>query len=190
METQLSAPLAPIGRRLLALILDGLVLAIPCAVASHVLPFAGGVVVWALYAPALESSPLQATLGKIWLDMRVVGLNGSRISFKTALIRNLAKIFSGALVGVGYLMALFSSRRQSLHDLVADTLVVNGVNRAPVFDTWVESIRELFNSEFKSATHSTESAVTQLERLQALREKGALSEEEFLAQKRKILGDI
>lgn len=77
-----------------------------------------------LYWPALQASRLQSTLGKALLGMRVTGYQGNRLSFLRALGRELAKILSGAVFMLGYVVAAFTARKQSLHDLVASTLVV------------------------------------------------------------------
>ncbi len=77
-----------------------------------------------LYWPVLQASPLQATLGKALLRLRVTGYQGNRISFLRALGRELAKILSSAVLMVGYILAGFTARKQALHDLVASTYVV------------------------------------------------------------------
>jgi uncharacterized RDD family membrane protein YckC len=77
-----------------------------------------------LYWPVLHSSPLQGTFGKALLRLRVTGYQGTRISFLRSLGRELAKILSGAVFMIGYILAGFTARKQSLHDLVASTYVV------------------------------------------------------------------
>lgn len=194
METQplVPQPYASISRRIMALLLDGLVLALPAAIASHMIPGVGGAIVWFFYSPVLESSELRATLGKYWMGIQVVGLDGRRISFKTSIIRNFLKVFSSILLFIGYLVALFSDKKQTLHDLVAETLVVYGRNELPIFEIWLNHVRSLFGygPATSSTTGRSSSAdkVSELERLQSLREKGALSEEEFQAEKRRVLG--
>jgi uncharacterized RDD family membrane protein YckC len=77
-----------------------------------------------LYWPVLHCSPLQGTFGKALLRLRVTGYQGTRISFLRSLGRELAKILSGAVLMIGYILAGFTARKQSLHDLVASTYVV------------------------------------------------------------------
>ncbi|MBL0309533.1 MAG: RDD family protein [Bacteroidetes bacterium] len=77
-----------------------------------------------VYYSLMESSKYQGTLGKIVLGIRVTGLNNERVSLSTALLRNLSKILSGLILGIGYLMIIFDSRKQGLHDKIADTLIV------------------------------------------------------------------
>ncbi len=79
-----------------------------------------------LYFTLLESSVLQATLGKTFIGIRVTDEQGRRISILKANARYWAKILSVLTLGVGFLMAGFTRRKQALHDFVAGTLVVRG----------------------------------------------------------------
>jgi uncharacterized RDD family membrane protein YckC/Tfp pilus assembly protein PilE len=92
-----------------------------------------GLLVWWLYYALMESSSRQATLGKLALGIRVVDRQGNAISFGRATARTLAKLLSGTILMIGYLMAAFTSRKQALHDIVAGCLVVNrGATEAEV----------------------------------------------------------
>ena len=53
-------------------------------------------------------------------------LDGDRISFGRASGRHFAKILSGCLLAIGYMMAGFTEKKQALHDMMAGTLVVRG----------------------------------------------------------------
>jgi uncharacterized RDD family membrane protein YckC len=77
-----------------------------------------------LYFALMESSPKQATLGKMALNLRVTDQQGRRISFGRATGRFFAKIISGLTFLIGYLMAAFTERKRALHDMIAGTLVV------------------------------------------------------------------
>ncbi|HWW19190.1 MAG TPA: RDD family protein [Steroidobacteraceae bacterium] len=77
-----------------------------------------------LYFAAMESSPGQSTVGKLAMKIKVTDLSGEKIGFGCATGRFFAKFLSALSLGVGYVMAVFTSRRQSLHDKVAGTLVV------------------------------------------------------------------
>jgi len=81
-----------------------------------------------LYYAIMESSKPQATIGKMALGTKVTTLGGERIGFGRASGRYFGKIVSGLTLGIGYLMAAFTERRQALHDKMANTLVV----RAPL----------------------------------------------------------
>jgi len=79
-----------------------------------------------LYFALCESSAWQGTLGKLALGIRVTDLQGKRISFPRALGRYFAKILSAIILGIGFLMVAWTQRKQGLHDMICDTLVLNG----------------------------------------------------------------
>lgn len=85
-----------------------------------------GFVVGLLYFPMLESSEYGATFGKMWLGMRVVDEDGEQISFGQALVRYVAKVLSGLLLGFGFLIVGWTPRKRGLHDMIAGTTVVLG----------------------------------------------------------------
>jgi len=76
------------------------------------------------YSVLTESSSLQGTLGKRALGLRVTDMNGRRIRFGRALGRSLAHLLSTWLWFAGFIMAAFTAKRQTLHDILAGTLVV------------------------------------------------------------------
>ena len=82
------------------------------------------VVDW-LYFALQESSPKQATLGKRIFEIKVTGMDNSRITFVRASVRYISKILSDLIFGFGYVMAGTTQKKQALHDMIADTLVVN-----------------------------------------------------------------
>ena len=87
-------------------------------VASIILPW--------LYFALFESGNWQATFGKRIMGIYVVDLNGDRISFGRGSARYFGKIISAITLFVGYIMAGFTENKQSLHDKLADTLVLFG----------------------------------------------------------------
>jgi len=54
----------------------------------------------------------------------VSGSDGRRLKFPRAVIRTLAKILSLMICGVGFIMPLLTLRRQALHDVLTDAVVV------------------------------------------------------------------
>ncbi len=83
------------------------------------------IVLGPIYYSVLESSAQQATLGKRIVGIKVVDLNGHRLSFTHALGRTLSGIISGLIpLAIGYLTAAFTQRKQAVHDMIASTLVV------------------------------------------------------------------
>jgi len=77
-----------------------------------------------LYWPLLECSARQATFGKQLLGIQVTDMEGGRLSFVRSLLRNLAKIVSSIPLGIGFLLAGFTARKQALHDMIVSCLVV------------------------------------------------------------------
>ena len=78
-----------------------------------------------LYFAYLESGEKQATWGKQALGIYVTDLAGQRITFGRATGRFFGKIVTGLIpLGIGFIMAGFTERRQALHDMIASTLVL------------------------------------------------------------------
>jgi uncharacterized RDD family membrane protein YckC len=82
-------------------------------------------VLFGIYYAAFHASARQATLGKMAVGIKVVRSDGRRISMARAVARFFAFILSGLILYIGYLMAAFTERKQALHDLICDTLVVD-----------------------------------------------------------------
>jgi uncharacterized RDD family membrane protein YckC len=77
-----------------------------------------------LYAAGLECSRWQATVGKQWMGMKVTDLQGERLGFLRATGRHAAKYLSALPCFLGFMAALFNSRRMAMHDWLAGTRVV------------------------------------------------------------------
>jgi uncharacterized RDD family membrane protein YckC len=76
-----------------------------------------------IYSSALESSPLQATIGKWFMKIKVYDKEYKRISFLKALVRNILKIISAISV-FGFFLIDMTPRRQALHDLLSGTILL------------------------------------------------------------------
>ncbi|MBY0546166.1 MAG: RDD family protein [Candidatus Obscuribacterales bacterium] len=78
-----------------------------------------------LYYAGFESSCLQASPGKLMLGLKVTTKDGGRMGFARALIRSLAKLpCTIPPLYAGLMMAGWTRRKQALHDMICDTLVV------------------------------------------------------------------
>lgn len=82
--------------------------------------------VW-VYSAGFESSSWQATPGKRLMGLIVTDEQGRRITFSRASVRYFAKWVSALALHLGYVIALFTARKQTLHDLLASTLVLERV---------------------------------------------------------------
>jgi uncharacterized RDD family membrane protein YckC len=125
--------------RFVALLVDWALLSAVVVAASFVLgegPFHGTHAIYGGHMSALnavagwfyfalqESSPAGATLGKKAMGLRVVDSRGGRITFARATGRHFAKWLSALPLGLGFLMAAFTEKKQALHDILAGTCVV------------------------------------------------------------------
>ncbi len=81
-------------------------------------------VVNVLYYTLMEASKFQGTVGKMALGLKVTDRDGNKLDFVKALLRNLGKIVSGAIIMIGYIMAGFTEKKQALHDMFVGALVV------------------------------------------------------------------
>lgn len=113
-----------------------------------------------MYFAGFESSPLQATIGKKAFGLAVVTISGNRLSFPRATGRYLARLLSGGLFCLGYVVAIFSAKKQTLHDMLASTLVVSRTQNSSSSITPVvtiaspdnESLYEIAQNEVDSNT--------------------------------------
>gem|GEM_PF-2349674 len=132
---------ASFGRRLAAFLLDYLILLIPYAIFGIVIGLLESdidlnpkfdfysnifsIIIYYAYFSCMESSKYQATIGKRILGIRVTDKDGNRIRLSKAFARTIYKVISGILtLFFGYLMALFTKRKQTMHDKFASCLVV------------------------------------------------------------------
>jgi uncharacterized RDD family membrane protein YckC len=187
--------LGSFSRRLVAYLIDILVFSIPGLIANLFIPFLGPLLLWFLYAPVLECSSLCATIGKKVMRLQVRGIRGQQINFKAALLRAIIKQASCMFFPI-FLLIFFTRERQTLHDLAADTLVLTGETDLPIVDTWTKQLSEVWTdlktgidspAQPTSGASNSSLPLGELERLQALREKGALTEEEFQKAKADLL---
>ena len=81
--------------------------------------------IWVIYCIFSESSVKQGTLGKNIMGIKVVDMNGDRLSFNKSLIRNISKILSLVVIALGFIWILFDKYNRGWHDLLAKTYVMN-----------------------------------------------------------------
>lgn len=79
----------------------------------------------ALYYGLQESSRHQATVGKRALGIKVADSQGRRLTRGNAIGRWFAAALSYLTLYVGFIMAAFTERKRALHDIVAETIVVD-----------------------------------------------------------------
>ena len=77
-----------------------------------------------VYFVGYETSAKQGTWGKQIVGIKVTDMDGRRITTGQAVGRFFAKIISGLTCGIGYLMPLFTDKKQTLHDLICGCLAL------------------------------------------------------------------
>ena len=140
------------------------------------------------------------------MGMVVLSESGERLTLKQAYIRYFCSILSGLVLCIGYLMNLFTAKRQTLHDMIAESVVVN--QESPdlnYFQVWKSEMKVLFNrlsgdtttvsnaaSSVSSTSISAQSADVSkaIEDLHRLFQSGALSQAEYDAKKQELLSKI
>lgn len=65
-----------------------------------------------------------ATPGKMALGLKVVRPGGGPVDVGRAFGRSLARMLSGVILGIGYIMIGFDSEKRGLHDMICDTRVI------------------------------------------------------------------
>jgi uncharacterized RDD family membrane protein YckC len=189
-------------RRFAATWIDGLILLIPSVFLSSVLPYLGGFLCFLAYRPFFESSELQATPGKAIMGLAVVSeKDGKKITLQTAFVRSLLTFVSSAILFIGYIIMLFTSKKQTLHDIIAQTVVIR---REPLecnyFQVWWYEVKQMIGYQNSvittspsSRTQNSDPNLTEthkLEELFKLYQSGAITEEEYLRKKEEILKRI
>ncbi len=77
-----------------------------------------------LYCAFTESSSWRATVGKRILGLQVVTADGDKVGFGQATVRHFMKFLSLFFLMIGFMMAGWTKRRQALHDIPSDCLVI------------------------------------------------------------------
>lgn len=129
-------------RRYAAVFLDGLVVSLMFTPIAFIVGLIAGVlglgqsiafgaalyvlffVAYTAYYVFMESGERGATFGKRWVKIRVVDVNGSRISAGRALGRFVGHLLSYITGYLGFLIQPFTARKQALHDMVSGTVIV------------------------------------------------------------------
>ena len=130
MEFQNQVTYAFFSGRFVALMIDGIIFSIIYAIlklffGKEMGSFIHIVLTW-LYNALLLSSNWQATVGKRLMNIKITDMQGQRISFSRAILRYFASWLSLIILFIGYLMMLFNSQKQTLHDKIAGTLAIVG----------------------------------------------------------------
>ena len=87
-----------------------------------------------LYKPLMESSEYQGTLGKHFLNIKVVDKHGRRITRTKSFIRTIIHLLESAIpfAWLAFFIIAFTDENQGLHDMAAETYVVSKYWQGPI----------------------------------------------------------
>jgi uncharacterized RDD family membrane protein YckC/DNA-directed RNA polymerase subunit RPC12/RpoP len=90
---------------------------------------AGGSLLAVYYLAMLAYGPFMhgkygATLGKMAVKIKVVRADGAPISYGLAVGRSFAKLLSGIILYIGFIVAGFDQEKRALHDHICNTRVI------------------------------------------------------------------
>ena len=124
-----SGPRSSFGRRLVAYLIDAILIGVIYGVVAAVFDTTIGsltsLVIGIAYFAYFEGGPRGQTIGKMALGIRVVDFNtGGPIGYGRGVIRYLARILSAIVCFLGYLWMLWDKEKQTWHDKIATTVVV------------------------------------------------------------------
>ena len=88
------------------------------------LTLVGGLVIAFLYDFLMIFSPIHATVGKLLMKIKVVDSDGYSISSVGAFMRSLLKFASVFLWLLPWFLAIFTKKKQAVHDLLVGTVVI------------------------------------------------------------------
>ena len=77
------------------------------------------------YFVGFEVSKYEATPGKIAMALRVTDMEGRRVGVIRSTVRHFAKFLTIATLSIGFFIAIFTRKRQTLHDLIAGCVVIS-----------------------------------------------------------------
>ena len=83
----------------------------------------------------------RAVIGPYAMGLRVVRLNGKRMTFWSSLVRWVGYMVSFATLGLGFLWVLWDDRRQGFADKLAKTVVVYSGRPSKTSSCWIAFVR-------------------------------------------------
>lgn len=118
-----SAKKASLSSRVIATLIDSVLMFVPSLAANFILPVFGGILLSAIYYITFTALKGQ-TPGKMVMGIKVVSTDGLPMTFEKAAMRHLGYILSYLTLGLGFLIAIWDKNNQCFHDKFAGTYVV------------------------------------------------------------------
>jgi uncharacterized RDD family membrane protein YckC len=182
-------------RRFVASLIDFIFIIIPFVIFHSILPYMGGAIFGFFYFPIFNASVLQGTPGKAIMGLAVVDESGQTLSLKGAIIRYAASFISALCMSIGYIMNLFTTKRQTLHDMIASCVVIK--KTAPdvnYFQVWFAELKKVAGDATASdnilKTTTDSNAAKAIEDLHKLFQSGAITQAEYDVKKSELLKKI
>ncbi len=143
MKTTQTFELASRFKRLIAFIIDGILLGIVGGLFGLQLELVGGsaisLLVGAGYQWYFLTQHKGQTPGKMVMGIYVIKADGTKISDTDAILRYVGYVIGSVIIGLGFLWAFFNSNKQGWHDMIAKTYVVTSPRVVRVeYDEYLE----------------------------------------------------
>lgn len=149
--TVVPTPITPIKYagfwdRYAASFIDGIILLVPVIIINTVftalsMPMLEEIAVWAVCWAyyILMTEKYQATFGKKAIGIKVISEKSENLTLKQIILRETVGKLLAMITIIGGIMVAFTGKKQGLHDMIADTLVVrNDPNKKT--PTWIVMI--------------------------------------------------
>jgi uncharacterized RDD family membrane protein YckC len=120
--------LASIGSRFVASLIDGILLSFTVGLVVAIVfrnNVAISMILYFAYFGYFWTQRDGQTLGKQAMDIKIIKMDGSPITWTDALVRYIGSFISSLALGLGYIWAIFDENNQTWHDKMAKTYVVN-----------------------------------------------------------------
>lgn len=118
---------ADFGERFVARLVDILIIIIP----QFCIPLIPGWLYWALQ----QSSDKERTIGQGVSNIKLMSLDGEKVTFGQATGRFFGNFLNLLTFFVGYFMFFVSEKKQCLHDMVSQTIVVKEIGRKNITES-------------------------------------------------------
>lgn len=115
---------AGFGDRLLAAIIDGILLSAVGSVFLRIDKTYFHAVIAAIYAILLWVNWNGQTVGKKIMKIRIVKEDGGKVEYTTAIVRYICYFISAIPLFLGYLWVIWDGKKQAWHDKIASTVVI------------------------------------------------------------------
>lgn len=134
-------------KRIIGTLIDSFILLAISIFFNRYIPMIGWIISLTfnlLYYPFFWASKVQGTPGKYLMGTVVTDLFGNRINIRTAMIRYALSWISGIFLGFGYVFIIFTDKKQTFHELLAGTVVIDReeiIVEEGLFQAWIDQIK-------------------------------------------------